>query len=460
MKKYLFILLCLFSLVPLNAQKVIKYVTFYPIPYGSHEELDVAEKAYINARDNSQTEIVGNLIYQNSSTYNGSLLLKNNNDNTTLGTQGTIRSGNGNLTLESGRASVYDTLSDFGVVIDYLHSSPDVSVADVTTLQSDTTLNSKSLSGLVGCTENISWGNLRLKGTEECKKYLICGGGSTGTSNGCELSEDMCSAVQCWNGSNCISNPGNSYQYNGRCHYHCQTSAWVCKSGTGWDCTNKIFDPKQTGSVINVQENLFTSNPTSTCSSGTRGYFVSGGRDAVSACNIEGSNTIITRDCVAYLPCISNTNGVGYLCSAFYLSCMEDNGLGCEEDTQHGCNTEQCWNGSSCVNNPGSSMSCIGNKQNATGGILYRNIYCAAGGWQIGAYHGTCTCGNGTEWNPNTMQCEGGYTWDCNLTHSQLVADCAGTKVEPNGQCSEYGASGYYWNWDGDYCEHGHCTCR
>ena len=333
-------------------------------------------------------------------------------------------------------------------------------VADVTTLQADTTLNSKSLSGLVGCTEDISWGNLRLKGTEECKKYLICGGGSTGTSTGCELSGDICSAVQCWNGSVCINNPGDAYQYNGRCHYHCQTSAWVCNSGTGWNCTNKIFDSKQTGTYTYIQENLLISNPTSTCSTDTVAYFYAGGRDATQACKVEGGASIITRDCVAYLPCTANTNGIGYSCPAFYLSCIEDKGLGCEEDIQNGCATDQCWNGSSCVNNPGTSRSCIGFDQDATGGILYRNVICTVGGWSIGVYHGNCTCGNGKTWNSSTLKCEGGYTWECNLTHSQLPEDCMGTKVDAGGQCSEYGASGYYWEWDGDYCEHGHCTCR
>ena len=35
MKKYIFILALLLLVGPVNAQRVVKYITFYPVPYGS-----------------------------------------------------------------------------------------------------------------------------------------------------------------------------------------------------------------------------------------------------------------------------------------------------------------------------------------------------------------------------------------------------------------------------------------
>ena len=130
MKKYLFPLLFLLVLMPLNAQKVVKYITFYPIPYGSHETITVEKvgasakegRAYINARDESFTVVNGNFIYPNASYFKGNLSLHNANNNTVLGTStGQIKSGNGaDAPSIYGVTSLYDSSATMGTTINEL----------------------------------------------------------------------------------------------------------------------------------------------------------------------------------------------------------------------------------------------------------------------------------------------------------------------------------------------------
>lgn len=432
MKKYLILILFLSFILPLNAQKVVRYITFYPIPYGSHENLTVSKigsgedegKAYINGSDNSESIIDGSLIYTGGTQYKGNLFLNNFNNNTALGTaQGLMKSGNGSNTISSyGTVSIYDGNSSEGTTITDITSIADISVADITSLPASSTLNEHSLSGILECREGITWQPLRLAGTEECKHYLICSTGSSGTgAGGCDLTGNECSAIQCWNGSSCVNNPGNAHQFNGRCHYYCQDSAWACQSGTGWNCNNKIFDPKQTGGLSVINEYSSNASPMSTCSSSTVAYFVAGGRDATSACKIEGGSEIITSSCNAYTTCNANTSGPGYSCEVVYLTCVVDNGMGCE-DGEHGCTSEQCWDGSFCRNNPGTSVNCTSWDSNSSGGILTRNVICTYGGWQTGSYYGSCTCNNGYYWQASTNPNTSGFCKAYTLNHNHYTS--------------------------------------
>ena len=59
MKKYIFILALLLLVGPVNAQRVVKYITFYPVPYGSHERLNVEEEFMVNMGNDMTSEVGG-----------------------------------------------------------------------------------------------------------------------------------------------------------------------------------------------------------------------------------------------------------------------------------------------------------------------------------------------------------------------------------------------------------------
>ena len=351
MKKYLFSLLSLLVLMPLNAQKVVKYITFYPIPYGSHQTLTVEKvgsnektgKMFINASDDSTTSIIGSLsisaIDKNASDYDGNLTVSNNGTDV-LQTTGQIKSGNDISPITSyGKTTVYDTAATNSSVINNMDSISIISVADTAILKADSTVDSQSLANLPACTQPVTWSHLRLEGSEECKLYLLCGSGGTG--DGCSVGSSNCAAGQCWNGTGCDSNPGSAKKYNGRCYYVCRDSAWTCITGSGWNCANKDFDPKQTGtynrwvytSAPNNSNPAVAIMPASTCKSSTVAYFSAGGTDATSACKIEsGSDTPIDKTCDAYYACSTTTlSGFAfYVCQQAHLTCTIDYGIGCE----------------------------------------------------------------------------------------------------------------------------------
>ena len=63
------------------------------------------------------------------------------------------------------------------------------------------------------------------------------------------------------------------------------------------------------------------------------------------------------------------------------------------------CSSDQCWNGSKCVDREAVSRSCSGNLANATGGTQTRTATCTNGsGWTYGSWTGACTCASNYEW--------------------------------------------------------------
>ena len=56
MKKYIILLLLCLCVLPVNAQRVIKYVSFYPVPYASHTpDKDEQDKVYVLSPENYES---------------------------------------------------------------------------------------------------------------------------------------------------------------------------------------------------------------------------------------------------------------------------------------------------------------------------------------------------------------------------------------------------------------------
>lgn len=184
---YRLLVLFLFVLffVPLNAQRMVKYVTFYPVPYGSHQRLNVTDNAIISGRDQGESVIAGKLAVPTSPTFEGTVLL-----DVPSGTQVFVGSG-----IRSGDV---DTGTIYG---DAYITGPDTSlenldnvitnayVADTANVNYSSIFDGKSLSDLPNCGDSVpSWKALRLKGSEECKYYLTCSGSG---DTGCEKAPDL-----------------------------------------------------------------------------------------------------------------------------------------------------------------------------------------------------------------------------------------------------------------------------
>lgn len=234
MKKYIFILALLLLVGPVNAQRVVKYITFYPVPYGSHERLNVEEEFMVNMGNDMTSEVGGEVYIDGVSDFEGFLDISAGSGANTVST-GTIRSGN-----VSG--SVYGTAdlqgSTFITNVNTNNTLFSANVAGVSMLRSNTLVGGKSIANLLNCS-SPSWRSLRVKGSEECKTYLTCGGsGDTGCA---EPPAIICETNYCLDSTNtcrpkpsttrsCLGNVPNSTGGT-------QTRSVSCSSGIGWAIT-------------------------------------------------------------------------------------------------------------------------------------------------------------------------------------------------------------------------------
>lgn len=182
MRKFAFFVLLCALFAPLNAQRMVKYITFYPIPYGSHDRLDVKNTAIISGRDGGKSEVAGRLTVPGAITLDGILRLKETGGSNVT-TTGAIRSGDVNTVMAYGRADLIgpsNTVEALDNNVDYAY------VAEETSVNSNVKIGSYALTNLAGgCASTPNWCPLRLKGSEECKYYLTCGSCNE-ASNGCD----------------------------------------------------------------------------------------------------------------------------------------------------------------------------------------------------------------------------------------------------------------------------------
>ena len=204
MKKTAVVLLFLFALLPLNAQRMIKYITFYPVPYGSHASLTVANEFMINMGTDTEdkaykTEIEGDFSVAKESAIEGFADIRGEG---TLTTTGTVRSGN-----DADAFGVYDSkaYSTYGTT--YLRD-PNQTLQSLTSTSSSsfnaskTFLNGVNLGNLSACASGAQWASLRLKGSQDCKMYLTCGG--SGRDTGCEKPIFSCKRGYCMEDGICV----------------------------------------------------------------------------------------------------------------------------------------------------------------------------------------------------------------------------------------------------------------
>lgn len=181
MRKFAFFVLLCALFAPLNAQKMLKYITFYPIPYGNHDRLNVTNTAIISGRDGGESEIAGRLTVPGSVDLNGVLRFSKTGGNNISANK--IRSGDVDTPMSYGRADLAgpsNTIEASDSVLEYAYASEGTSV------NSNAKIGSYALTNLVGgCSSNPNWCPLRLKGSEECKYYLTCGSCNE-ASNGCD----------------------------------------------------------------------------------------------------------------------------------------------------------------------------------------------------------------------------------------------------------------------------------
>ena len=205
MKKTAVVLLFLFALLPLNAQRMIKYITFYPVPYGSHASLTVANEFMINMGTDTEdkaykTEIEGDFSVAKESAIEGFADIRGEG---TLTTTGTVRSGNDAdaFGVYEGKAYSVNTtyLKNAGLAeqIESVHSNGIASFN-----ASKTFLNGVNLNKLSACASGAQWVSLRLKGSQDCKMYLICGRESGST--GCTTPIFSCKRGYCMEDGICV----------------------------------------------------------------------------------------------------------------------------------------------------------------------------------------------------------------------------------------------------------------
>ncbi|WP_428048329.1 hypothetical protein [Candidatus Proelusimicrobium excrementi] len=204
MKKTAVVLLFLFVLLPLNAQRMIKYITFYPVPYGSHASLTVANEFMINMGTDTEdkaykTEIEGDFSVAKESAIEGFADIRGEG---TLTTTGTVRSGN-----DADAFGVYESkaYSTYGTT--YLRD-PNQTLQSLTSTSSSsfnaskTFLNEVNLGNLSACASGAQWRSLRLKGSQDCKMYLTCGG--SGENTGCTTPIFSCKRGYCMENGVCV----------------------------------------------------------------------------------------------------------------------------------------------------------------------------------------------------------------------------------------------------------------
>lgn len=324
MKKYIiFFFLCLFVL-PLHAQRIIKYVSFYPVPYASHDtKIYVADPqayadagllgemdpgliqgddnkdkslAVLNASNNSSTDIKGGLLTpENQSDGSASFKAKaltinqRSGGTTTFGeTKPNIKAGstvfpafiiptgdtyvhyNNNDGTTNGTAEILSLVSSaLPIGTDFAFKTAETNVIANTTAVSGLNKSLSNIadcdcSGISNCKIDPQWMRIKLKGSEECKQYLVCSYNKNNndfdpTKNSCLDPATVCHKSddvdkKCYTSSgSCVGMP--TYKINGRGLGYCtlsysgNTYTWRCpcnKYANG--NTNELSETK--GNII------------------------------------------------------------------------------------------------------------------------------------------------------------------------------------------------------------------
>ena len=416
MKKYiLFFILCLFVL-PLNAQRVIKYVSFYPVPYGSHDTdvyvLDPEEyssrgmlsdnidvnniqgesnktqsTAVLNASRGSNTTISGDFILpENQSDGKASFKaksLKISQKDFSTNTYGNTKPnivagaspigpalviGTGNTFVSNGTAEI---LGSTGLLL-----SSTIFKAESTEVTANASATDKfgqsfkniadgcNCDGISNCGYVRGWKQIRIKGSEKCKQFLVCSYNTSKPDNSCQDPASVC---------------------HGSCDRKCYTSAGQCKGFPQY-----IFPITLNGKSI-----VFSINSSNySCSNDTYRW---------------------TFNCRDYANGNSNELSETFGTITATLSCTDYKGWG---------NLTISWN-------------------------------CSCGSEQHPDY----------EWSESQKRCvEKTYTWHCDpADHSYWEVDCqnnivpyAGAPCDPNRDKS----SGKWAEWDGYECQYAWCSCE
>lgn len=309
MKKTAVVLLFLFVLLPLNAQRMIKYITFYPVPYGSHANLTVAQEFMINMGTDTEsqtykTEVKGDFSVALDSELEGFADIRGGG---ALSTTGAVRSGNTEEVSLTGKAyslSGYTYLTSSGQTIPSLTSASSSSFNGAKTLLGSTQLNK-----LAGCTSAAQWRSLRLKGSQDCKMYLTCGGsGSTGCTTpifSCKSGYCMEYGVCTPKGSTSQSCRGNvPNAISGMCYRtpSCTASGWsytawrctcTCKTGYTWNGSYCLAPIPEDCSCPAGQHKVMSGGKCC-CEYDTCGKTLGNGIIGYCKCTVEGSSDIIT----------------------------------------------------------------------------------------------------------------------------------------------------------------------
>ena len=185
MRKIILSFLFVLFFIPLNAQRVIRYITFYPVPYGSHQNLNVSDTTILNASNGGKTIVSGGLSVSSAPNFEGSAFITVEGNDMAVQTLGTIRSGDS----EDVSLGIANITGPNTIVQELDNSLSYAYIANTSELGADTRYGSVSFSALPNCGyANPSWKALRLKGSEECKYYLTCGGEG---DSGCDEAPDL-----------------------------------------------------------------------------------------------------------------------------------------------------------------------------------------------------------------------------------------------------------------------------
>lgn len=220
MKKLFILLLPLLFCTPLNAQRLIKYTTFFPTPYGSHENIvvdvdrkneyvDGQNKIYVNGKEYTRsgnaylntggsysqqvvTESVPNLgnVFKYDGSLNSGTIVSGDLNIAKEGVQGAIMDIEGlllvtketasadfsNITIGNGPKDEINGQANFNGLVDGALARAS-GAANYTNIIGEVTLNKDNAqySKLAECNGVVRVLPLRLKGTEECRYYLTCG---------------------------------------------------------------------------------------------------------------------------------------------------------------------------------------------------------------------------------------------------------------------------------------------
>ncbi len=104
-------------------------------------------------------------------------------------------------------------------------------------------------------------------------EYKCCSDGNWSECNKeCPDPSEACSSSQCWDGSKCASRPTGK-QYDGKCYF--TWASCTCNKGSGWSCSGKTYEKKQTGKWTTWGDVVYSnSKPSSTCQQRVISYLV------------------------------------------------------------------------------------------------------------------------------------------------------------------------------------------